>query len=90
MDVGGFQETKLTDGIYTHGSARYSVIATLALSRHHGSVALFYPNFPNFTVKAIHQFHANIIACQLATGERCCYIIRCYLELVDGDMVQGL
>ena len=28
MDLGIFQETKLTDGIYTRGSAGYSVVAT--------------------------------------------------------------
>ena len=28
MDMGILQETKLTDGIYTRGSAGYSVIAT--------------------------------------------------------------
>ena len=28
MDLGIFQETKVTDGIYIHGSAGYSVVAT--------------------------------------------------------------
>ena len=32
MDLGILQETKLTDGIYTRGSAGYSVIATDAPS----------------------------------------------------------
>ena len=32
MDLGILQETKLTDGIYTRGSARYIVIATNAPS----------------------------------------------------------
>ena len=32
MDLGIFQETKLTDGIYTRGSAGYSVVATDAPS----------------------------------------------------------
>ena len=41
MDLGILQETKLTDGIYTCGSAGYSVIATYAPSRHRGGVALF-------------------------------------------------
>ena len=41
MDLGILQETKLTDGIYTRGSAGYSVIATDAPSRHRGGVTLF-------------------------------------------------
>ena len=32
MDVGVFQKTKLTDGIYTRGLASYRVVATLAMS----------------------------------------------------------
>ena len=42
IDLGVFQETKCTDGIYTRESAGYRVIATDALSRHRGGVALFY------------------------------------------------
>ena len=38
MDLGILQETKLTDGIYTRGSASYSVIVTDAPSRHRGGV----------------------------------------------------
>ena len=41
MNLGILQKTKLTDGIYTRGSAGYSVIATDALSRHRGGVTLF-------------------------------------------------
>ena len=41
MGLGIFQETKLTEGIYPHGSAGYSVVATDAPSQHHGGVAVF-------------------------------------------------
>ena len=39
MDLGILKETKLTDGVYTRGSAGYKVIATDAPSRHRGGVA---------------------------------------------------
>ena len=42
VDVGVFQETKLTDGIYTRRSAGYKVVATSASIRHRGGIALFY------------------------------------------------
>ena len=42
MDLGILQETKLTDGIYTRGSASYSVVATDAPSRHRGGVTIFH------------------------------------------------
>ena len=62
MDVRVLQETKLTDGIYTRRSAGYKVVATLALIRHCGGVALFYRDSPAFAVEAINQFGANVIA----------------------------
>ena len=42
MDLGIFKETKFTGGVYTHGSARYSVVAEDMPSRHCGRVAVFY------------------------------------------------
>ena len=53
VDVGVFQETKLTGGIYTRVSSRYKVVATSELSQHRGGVALFYRDSPAFSVKAI-------------------------------------
>ena len=50
MDLGILQETKLTDGIYTHGLAGYSIVATDAPSRHRGGVAIFYRSEPYFAV----------------------------------------
>ena len=41
MDLRILQETKLANGVYTHGSAGYSVIATDAPSRHRSGVAIF-------------------------------------------------
>ena len=41
MDLGIFQETKVTDGAYTRGSAGYSVIAMITPIRHRGGVAAF-------------------------------------------------
>ena len=52
MDLGIFQETKVTDGIYIHGSAGYSVVATDAPGRHRGGVAVFHRLAPHFAVEA--------------------------------------
>ena len=40
IDLGVFQETKCTDGIYTRESAGYRVVATDAPSRHCGGVVI--------------------------------------------------
>ena len=56
MDLGIFQETKVTDRIYTRGSAGYSVVATDAPIRHHGGVAVFHQLAPHFAVEAVQKF----------------------------------
>ena len=52
-DLGIFQETKLTDGIYTRGSAGYSIVATDAPSQHRGRVKMFHRPAPHFAVEEV-------------------------------------
>ena len=79
MDLGIFQETKCTDGIYTRESAGYHVVATDTPSRHRGRVTLFYRPSPLFAVEAVREYGSNVISFEVATGARRWYIIRCYL-----------
>ena len=83
MDLGILQETKLTDGVYTRGSAGYSVIATDAPSRHRSGVAIFYRSEPHFVVEAVEKFGPKVIGFQLATGARQWYIVGVYLAPED-------
>ena len=53
MNLGIFQETKCTDGIYIRESDGYRVVATDAPSQHCGGVAVFYWPSPNFAVEAM-------------------------------------
>ena len=53
VDLGVFQETKLTDGIYTRWSSDYHVHATDAPSTHQGGVALIYRDSDLFQVEAM-------------------------------------
>ena len=53
MDLGIFQETKLTDGIYTRGSDGYSVVVTDAPIRHRDGVEVFHRPVPLFVVGAV-------------------------------------
>ena len=62
----------------------------LVPNRHQGSAALLYRESSNFAVEAIHQFSANVIARQLATGDRCLYIIGCYLLPGDGATIRDV
>ena len=78
MDLGILQETKITNGVYTRGSARYKVIATDAPSRHRGGVALFYRLIPRFVVEAVERCGPNVMVWQVVTGEKRWYIVRAY------------
>ena len=70
MDMGIFRETKLTNGIYTHGSAGCSVVAMDASSRNGGRVAVFYLSSPHFSVEAVQKFGINIVGFHIETGGR--------------------
>ena len=61
-DLGVFQETKCTDGIYTRESARYRVVATDAPSQHRGGVALFYRPSSLFAVEAVRDYGPNVLS----------------------------
>ena len=79
VDVGVFQEKKLTDGIYTRGSAGYKVVVTPML--------LFYRESPAFSDEAIRQFGANVIVCHLVMGGRFWYIFGFYLVPGNGSTI---
>ena len=79
MDLGIYQETKVTDGIYTCGSAGYGVVTTDAPSPHRGGVAVFHWPAPYFAVEAVQKFGPNVVGFQLTTGTRRWYIVGCYL-----------
>ena len=90
MEVGVFKESNFTDGIYTHGSSGYRVVATSAPSRHRGGITLFYQDLPNFVVKAMRQFRAIFIACKLEMGKTRWSIVGCYLVPGDGATIQDM
>ena len=90
MDLGIIQEAKLTDGIYTRGSAGYSVVATDAPSRQFGGLEVFYRLAPHFIVEAIKQFGTNVVSSQIATGERKCYIVGCYLASYNTSTIYSV
>ena len=84
MDVGVFQETKVTEGMYMRLSEGCMVVLMPEPIQHQGGIVIFYRDSLVFAVKEIRQFGANFITCQMATGERCWYIVGCYLDPGDG------
>ena len=88
MDLGIFQETKVMYGIYTRGSAGYSVVATDASSRHRGGVAVFPWPALHFAVESVQKFGPNVIGFQLVTVARRWYIVGCYLAPDDTSTIE--
>ena len=88
MDLGIFQEKKITDGIYTCESYGYRVVAMDASSRHCGRVALFYRPLALFAVEAVREYRTNVMSFELATGARRWYINGCYLAPDNTLMIE--
>ena len=74
INLGVFQETKCTDGIDTRASAGYRIVATDALSRHRGGVALFYREEANFAVEEVRTYGPNVLSFEVVTGRGRCNI----------------
>ena len=88
IDLGVFQETTCTDGIYTRESAGYRVVATDAPSRHRGGVELFYRPSSLFAVDVVREYGPNVLSFEVATGGRRWYIIGCYLAPDDDRTIE--
>ena len=88
IDLGVFQETKCTDGIYTRASAGYRVVATDAPSRHRGGVALFYRTSAQFAVEEVKEYGPNVLSFKVMTGRRRWYIIGCYIAPDDARTIE--
>ena len=82
-DLGVFQDTKCTDGIYTLELAGYRVVATDAPRRHRGGVALLYRPSAQFAVEEVREYGPNVISFEVVTGRRRWYIIGCYITPDD-------
>ena len=69
VDLGLFQETKLTDAFCTRNSSGYSVLATKAASAWSGGIALFYREHASFEVEEEKVWGPNVMLFELVLGE---------------------
>ena len=83
MELGIFQETKLTNGVYNRRLAGYIVVATYAPIRHYSGTAVFYRLLPRYAVDIVQKFGSNVVGFHMETEERRWYIVRCYLAPDD-------
>ena len=68
LNLGVFQDTKVTYGIHTRMLAGYCVFETDAPIRHRGGVEIFYRYPPHFQSEALNQHRTNVFIFQLASG----------------------
>ena len=90
MDLGIFQEKKLTKGVYTCRSDGYSVVATDAPIQHCGGVAVFYRLSPHYGVEAIQKSGPTVVVLQLTTRERRWHISGCYLAPENTSTIESV
>ena len=76
VDLGVLQKTKVADGIHTHASADFHILADNAPSRHRGGITVFYQNTPHFRVKYYQPHGPNVASFQVASGSRRWFVIR--------------
>ena len=73
-----FQETNVTNGVYTHASEGCRVLKDNAPSRHRGGgVAVFFylDALPQFQVEAYQPHGTNVVILQAASGRQRWYIV---------------
>ena len=83
VDVGVFQETKVTNGIYARSGSGYSVFATDANSAWQGGVALFWREHDLFVVEEQQAWGPNVISWHMVTGRERFYCIGAYIPPTD-------
>ena len=88
MELGVFQETKVTKGIYMQESSGYRVVATEALSANSTSVAVLYRAAEHFSVEALQTYGVNVTSFQLASGDQRRFILGCYLAPDDALTIE--
>jgi hypothetical protein len=79
VDIGFLQETKLTDGIYRRFSLDYHVLATNAVSRTQGGVALVYRALPFWQVESAVLHRPNVISAEIISGKMKYSIVGAYV-----------
>ena len=83
VDICFLQETKLTDGIYTRFSSDYHVLATNAVSRAQGGIALVYRDSPYWQVESAVLHGPNVISAEIVSGNKRYGIVGAYIPPKD-------
>jgi hypothetical protein len=87
VDIGFLLEKKMTRGIYTRYSSRYSVLALTAMLVWQGGIALFWRGNNLYEVEEMRIWGANVISLHLMMGAVHFYVVGCYIPPSDLEML---
>jgi hypothetical protein len=79
VDIGIFQETKITGGIYTRSLSGYSFVASDAPSVHQGGIALFWRPNKSYEVEDWRVRGPNVLSFVIVMGGERFYAVGCYI-----------
>ena len=83
LDLGVFQQTKVTDRVHTCASAGYHVFENQYFKPEIRGVDVIYWDTPHFQVEALQTHGPNMLIFQVASGGQCWFIFRCYIAPYD-------
>ena len=90
IDLGVFQETKVTKGIFTQEYSGHRVVVLAAPVPQSGGVALFYRATDHFSVEALQIYVANAVSFHLDSGGQRWFIVGCYFSPDDNWTIEDI
>ena len=87
VDLGVFQETKVTGGVFARDSSRYLVTKTEAPSLYSDSVAVFYRKSEHFFLEALSLHNLNVVRFHLVTRQQRWHVAGCYIAPNDASTI---
>ena len=79
INIAVFQETKLTNDVYTRSSSGYRIVASNAPSAHQGGIALVWQEHQAYELEEYKFYGGNVMTFRLITEAENYYIIGCYI-----------
>ena len=90
VDLGLFQENKVTKRIYTREYNWYKLVAFDGKSAHSGGGAVSCCMEKQFSVEALHIYCTNIVSFHLASGSQQWYITGFYLAPDNASTIEDV
>ena len=88
VNLGVFQEAKVTGGIFARESIGYCVTATSVLIPHHSDVAVFYHEAEHFYLEVLCIHSLNVVRFKMVKVWQRWHVLRCYIAPDDASTIE--